>query len=69
MHEKNNAIGFLCGISGGCLQYLQINIHAAFLAKLMEAGTTALVCGAAGILGKEIVTHIKLKYFTKKIKP
>jgi hypothetical protein len=65
--KHNNFTGAVAGIGGGCFHYLlQINVDVAFMVKLGEAGITAMVCGAAGIIGKEIVVFIKAKIFPNK---
>jgi hypothetical protein len=65
--KHNNFTGAVAGIGGGCFHYLlQINVDASFLLKLTEAGVTALVCGAAGIIGKEVVVYVKAKIFPNK---
>jgi len=70
----NTTIAFVCGILGGCLKYFALtgpNILMIF--ALLQAMFTALVCGAAGVAGKELFTRrkeilrfIKMKLTRKK---
>jgi hypothetical protein len=65
-HNNNNSLfGFACGAFGGLTKYffLQIN-EAPYMMKLLEAGITALICGALGAIGKYLVD----KYIIKKHK-
>ena len=62
----NTATGFFCGILGGFFHYLQIGSDIEYIHRLIEAGVTALICGAAGVIGKEIVVWVKNKFFKKK---
>lgn len=66
-HSNNNTlVGILCGISGGMLKYfIQLN-EAPFMIKILEAGFTALLCGAAGAIGKHLVDKYYIHRKTKK---
>mgnify|MGYP000626705343 CR=1 FL=1 len=65
VHQYSDAkTGIISGAVGGLSKYLlQINIDASFSEKLAEAAITAVVCGAAGYIGKEILVFIKKKLF------
>jgi hypothetical protein len=65
-HSSDTLIGVVFGYIGGFISYLgQIEIHQSFSSKLIEASITAVVCGAAGVIGKEIVVYCKKKWFKK----
>lgn len=54
----NTVMGFISGIIGGIGSYvLDIKIH--FLTDMAVAIITALLCGAAGVAGKEAYQIIK----------
>ncbi len=57
--------GVLIGICGGMGNYLlQAGVEASYLVKLVQAGTTALVCGLLGAAGKYAFDLLR-KQFTK----
>lgn len=59
----------LAGSVGGIVHYfLQINADLTFSEKLLESILTALVCGAAGYMGKETTIYIKTKISKRKKK-
>lgn len=62
----NTIIGFVCGILGGLVDYA-IRASPLTIFAVMQAALTALICGAAGIAGKEVYIYIKKK-ITKKNK-
>ena len=62
----NTIIGFVCGILGGLADYA-IRASPLTIFAVMQAGITALICGAAGVAGKEVYIYIKKK-ITKKNK-
>lgn len=58
--QADNKIGFISGLAGGAYQYiLNINLPIDFWSKLVEAGITAIVCGFAGVAGKELYKIIR----------
>ena len=59
----DNFIGFICGLFGGGIQFL-LDVNPNYPSNLLQACITALVCGAAGYTGKEIIVFIK-KMFSK----
>jgi hypothetical protein len=58
--EQNTRIGFVSGLVGGFAKFIS-TVEISSLNRLAEAAITALVCGAAGVVGKEIVVAIKKK--------
>lgn len=62
----NTIIGFVCGILGGLVDYA-IRASQLTIFAVMQAGITALVCGGAGVAGKELYLYLKNK-ITKKNK-
>ena len=62
----NTIIGFVCGILGGLVDYA-IRASPLTIFAVMQAAITALVCGGAGVAGKEVYIYIKKKII-KKIK-
>lgn len=56
--NSNSTIGFVSGVIGGLGKFL-LNINANYWQNLLEAGFTALICGALGVAGKEVYTAIK----------
>lgn len=61
----NNAIAFTCGIVGGLID-LMIRFNPLSIFGIIQAGITALICGAAGVAGKELYSQFA-KPFLKKI--
>lgn len=69
MHHDDTKVGLAAGVIGGLGKYLlQITADASFGEKLFEAAITALICGAAGVGGKEIYSYIKKKIVKRKSK-
>lgn len=60
--HNNTLLGFICGVAGGTIKLLTSN-NVQDLATLFYAAFTAVVCGAAGVAGKELYY-----FFKKKIK-
>ncbi|MFP5039434.1 hypothetical protein [Parasediminibacterium sp. JCM 36343] len=58
MKHEENLLAFITGIFAGGIRFL-LNGNPNYPASLLQAATTALVCGAAGYVGKEIVVWIK----------
>ncbi len=52
-------IAFVCGILGGFIKL-------SFVPSIVQAAFTALICGAAGVAGKELYSQFA-KPFLKKI--
>lgn len=72
----NTTIGFVCGILGGSVDFLlriQFSSLTIFnpliIFAMLQAAFTALLCGAAGVAGKELYTKRKkiLYYIVKKL--
>lgn len=62
----NTIIGFVCGILGGLADYA-FRATTLTILSVAQAGFTALICGAAGVAGKELYLYLKNK-ITKKNK-
>ena len=61
----DNFIGFICGLFGGAVQtLLDANPH--YPSTLLQACITAMVCGASGYLGKELIVFIRAIILKKK---
>lgn len=58
----------LCGIVGGFGKYFLDIQNGPYVLKVTEAAFTALICGFAGVAGKEIFQYIKRKYKARKPK-
>jgi hypothetical protein len=61
----DNLIGFISGLFGGSVRFL-LDANPSYPASLLQATITALVCGAAGYLGKEIIVLLKRLLSRKK---
>ncbi len=64
-YNGNNFLGFISGILGGVGSYL-LNIKIGVLDDMMIAILTALLCGAAGVAGKEAYQAFKKKIKKRK---
>lgn len=64
----NAKIAAAVGMVGGLLKYnfLQITQSLGFWESLGKAALTALVCGIAGVVGKEIYGFAKRKFLKSK---
>ena len=58
--QQNTQIGFVSGLLGGFAKFIS-DVEVSSIHRLVEAAITALVCGGAGVVGKEIVVFIKKK--------
>lgn len=56
--KLDNLLAFLTGLFGGCIKYL-LDINPNYPTTLVQATITALICGAAGYIGKEIIVFLK----------
>lgn len=56
----NTIIGFVCGILGGSIDFA-MRANTLTIIAIVQAGFTALVCGAAGVAGKEFYLYVKTK--------
>ncbi len=66
MTLENSKIGFICGAVGGGGKFL-LQIHATvFMWNLAGAVVTAVVCGMAGVAGKELYQWCKTKIKNRK---
>lgn len=62
---ENTKVGFTCGFIGGFGKFLlQVNSHT-YLTNLAGAVLTAVICGAAGVAGKELYQYLKRKLKSK----
>jgi len=57
---SNTLIGFVSGLIGGALKVI-LAMDANTMKNIVEAGLTALICGFAGVAGKELYLFIKKK--------
>lgn len=55
----NTTIGFVCGILGGCAKVVLTSANMLMILPILSAMLTALLCGAAGVAGKEFYLFIK----------
>lgn len=55
----NAKIGLLSGMVGGMFNYVLQIQSGTFVGSLTKATVTALICGAAGVAGKELYVFIK----------
>ncbi len=70
--EANTRIGLLAGMIGGMFKYIMLQMQVeGFGESAMKAALTALLCGLAGVAGKEIYSFLKVRItivFTRKKK-
>lgn len=59
----NTVLGFVCGAIGGVIKLLT-SVEPYHWSHIVQAAITAIICGAAGVAGKELYYFIK-KYFRK----
>ncbi len=57
----NRLVAFVVGVFSGSIKFLLVS-NPNYPVTLIQAVTTALLCGFAGIAGKEIYGWCKLKY-------
>lgn len=58
--EQNTKVGLLAGMIGGMWRYIMLQVNTqGFGESLMKAAFTALICGVAGVAGKEIYGLLK----------
>jgi len=55
-------IAFVCGILGGFIKL-------SFVPSIVQAAFTALICGAAGVAGKELYSQFAKPFFSQFAKP
>ena len=65
MQHKDSLLSVMAGVIGGGFRYLA-DAAPDYLATLFQASLTALVCGAAGYVGKELIVVIIKKITGKK---
>ena len=65
MKHFDNLLAFMTGLFSGAVRFL-LDANPNYPASLLQAAITALVCGAAGYLGKEIIVLIKRLISRKK---
>lgn len=59
MHQHNTAIGMISGIIGGLGKFMLQVQNTPFALNLLGAIITAMLCGAAGVMGKEIYVAVR----------
>jgi phage shock protein PspC (stress-responsive transcriptional regulator) len=64
-YQGNTAIGIIAGMLGGLGKYF-LQIQTPFLLNIIGAIITAMLCGAAGVAGKE--GYVLIKKFIQKRK-
>jgi hypothetical protein len=64
-NNHDSKIGLLSGLVGGVGKYF-LQINEPFAINLLQASITALICGVAGVAGKEIYIAIKKQLKSKK---
>jgi hypothetical protein len=57
-YQGNTFIGIISGCVGGLGKYL-LQIHTPFLINMFGAIITAMLCGAAGVAGKEVYVWVR----------
>ena len=62
--STDNLIGFICGLFGGSIRTL-IDANPHYPSTLLQACITAMVCGASGYGGKELIVLILRITFKK----
>lgn len=61
MHDSSNTVmGFVSGIVGGIGSFI-LEIKIGLMNDMLVAIITALLCGAAGVAGKEAYQFLKLR--------
>lgn len=65
--EQNTKIGLLAGMIGGMYKYILMQVQTqGFGESLLKAAFTALICGIAGVAGKEVYSFFKGRILKKK---
>lgn len=64
--SNNNGWAILCGMVGGSAKFLAQIHSSSFMTNFFGSLLTALMCGAAGVAGKELYLYIKKVVKTKK---
>lgn len=65
-NHDNTTIGIISGITGGLGKYL-LQIQTPFLLNILGAIITAMLCGAAGVAGKEGFMFLR-NYYLKVLR-
>ncbi len=55
----------ICGAFGGMIKFSMGYLTNIFIINLLEAGITAMVCGALGVAGKELYAIVKNVYIKR----
>ena len=63
----NTMIAFVCGILGGCIDYM-VRADSLVIFAVFQAALTALICGFAGVAGKEFYLFMKSSFKSGKYK-
>lgn len=64
-NEQDTWIGVVMGMVGGAAKFY-LTIPTDFIIRFLEAGGTALFCGAMGVAGKEFYYGLRRKFKRKK---
>lgn len=61
-NKLNTQLSVVVGAFCGMIKYFTGYLETMFIINLLQAGLTALVCGALGVAGKELYGYGKKKY-------
>lgn len=61
MKQIDNLLACMTGLFGGAIRFL-LDANPNYPCSLLQATITALICGAAGYVGKEIIVYLKRKF-------
>ena len=62
----NTFFAAVCGLVGGTISYSLTNLL--MMGAILQAAFTALICGAAGVAGKELFSLCKRKFLAYRKK-
>jgi hypothetical protein len=66
MHKGDTWMAVISGVGGGVYKYAtMLQIEPSFKVKLIESALVAIICGACGVIGKEITSWVIKKWFKK----
>jgi len=65
INSHDTKIGFIIGMITGTIKYIA-QTEPSFWLRLSESALIALICGAAGVVGKDMILLVKRKFKTRK---
>lgn len=65
INSHDTKIGFIIGMISGMIKYV-VQTEPSFWLRLGESALIALICGAAGVIGKDMILLVKRKLKPRK---